>query len=793
MLTNYAKLAFRNLAKNKFCCAILISLYIWNELNYDKHHEKYQRIYRLESHFNVSGQDDEFAITPLPLAPTMKDEFPEIENFARFLPTGNVLLKNKQTEFFESNIYYADESVFDIFTHEFLLGDMTTALDEPNTIVLTEDLAKRCFGNENPIGKTLKIDNSYDYRVTGVMKKLPQNVHLSYEALLSINSLKAIIGEERYSSRDAIMFWNVSSYSYLLLNENSDMQSVLDKFPVFYDKYMKSIGEQLNAKANLKATPLQKIHLHSKLQAELPTGNIAYVYIFALIAVFILLIASINYMNIATARSAKRGREVGLRKVFGANQSNLIHQFLLESIVISILSLLLAIAASEILLPLFNQLSGKELTVQGSDMFYLYAGFFIIAVLVGFIAGIYPAYYLSSFVPEKVLKQSISGGKSGSLLRKMLVLIQFVISLIMISGTIVVYLQLNYFQKRDIGFNKENMVAVTLRDTLAIAKKDVFQERILEHANIENVTASSYIPGSGLSKVVMRIEKENVMKEQAINFFFVDSHFFDVMEMTMFSGRAFNDDLETDFSQAFIVNQAAVQKFGWFDEPLGKRIQFGIDLEGNAQRDGKVIGVVRDFYFQSLHTTLEPFVIMLENNRLPFVNIRLKNGNSPETMNFIKQIWQEINPQNPIEYQFINERLVTYYDEERKIARLVQYFSIICIVIACMGLFGLAAYTAEQKTKEMGIRKVLGASIKNIIVKLSKEFLTWVLLANVIAVPVAYMILKQWLANFAYAVSIPVFVFFISAFVTAFIALLTVFYHALKTALTNPANILKYE
>jgi putative ABC transport system permease protein len=806
MLSNYAKLAFRNLAKNKlynginiiglgigFCCSILIILYIWNELNYDTYHKNYQRIYRLESHFNVSGQDDKFAMTPIPLAPTMKDEFDEIEDFVRFIYAGNVHLKYDELEFFESGIYYSDANVLEVFSLRMILGDVKTALDEPNTIVLTQSLGKRFFGNENPIGKVIRANSTRDYRVTGIIEDLPQNVHLTYQALISMNTLKTVIGEEQFYSRDAIMFWNVNPFSYVLLKENANMQTVLNNFSSFYEKYMKSIGDQLNASANLMATPLHKIHLYSKLQAELPTGNIGYVYIFGLIALFILIIACINYMNIATARSAKRAREVGLRKAFGANQSNLVTQFLSESIVISVLSLLLAIAASEMLLPTFNQLSGKEIAISSSDLLYLYGFFFLISLFVGFLAGIYPAYYLSSFIPEKVLKQASGSSNNSGLLRKILVLIQFAISLIMISGTIVVYLQLNFFQKRDIGFNKENVVAVTLRDSTALAKKDMLIERIKEHNHVENVAASSFIPGSGLGKIVMRIEKEEEMKEHAINFLFVDSGFFDLMEMKILEGRQFNSEMETDYTQAFIVNQAAVQKFGWSEQALGKRIQFGIDLEGNATRDGKVVGIVQDFYFQSLHTTLEPYVIMLEKSQLPFLSIRLKNSELQSSLDFIQQIWREINPQSPFEYHILDERIASYYNEERRIAQLVQYFSLICIIIACMGLFGLAAYTAEQKTKEIGIRKVLGASITNIILQLSKEFMVWVLLANIIAIPVGYLILQRWLENFAYHISIPVYIFIVSAIFAALIAVVTVFYQALRAALSNPIDALKYE
>lgn len=808
MLKNYYKIIIRNLFKNKIytlisilglalgiCCSILIGLYVYNELSYDKYHLDHERIYRLESHFHIQESNDLFAATSFPLAPALKVEFAGVEEFVRFQPMDNNLFIYDGRNYFNENMYFADSTVFSVFTHKILAGSAESALTEPNTMVLTESFAARIFGDEDPLDKVIRAGNGLTFRITGVIADLPQNSHLQFDGLASMITLAQFFGPERFHSLDPNLFWNIGLYSYIKLAEKADISEVTENFQsVVYDKYMKSIGDMLNASFDLMVQPLAQVHLHSKVGYDQPSGNISYIYIFFIVAVFLLIIGCINYMNLATARSAKRALEVGMRKVVGATKVSLRSQFLLESMIITLLALVIAIIGANLLLPVFNQLSGKELTLSlFNDLRYIGLGVVII-LLTGLLAGSYPAFYLSSFQPVDVLKENLLSGRKGGLLRKLLVIFQFTISVIMIIGTLTVFNQLNYIKQMDKGFDDDSIVVLTIRDTTGVRNLEAFQQELLKHQNILKSGTASSIPGGGYGIIVQRIEAlDGSFLEKGVNFVFVDHHYLDVMDMKIIEGRAFDPNLQTDLEESVIINEAAVRNFGWGDDILGKEIQFGAGIEGDAARYTKVVGVVKDFHYASLHNAVEPLLILLSDSPLRNINLKISNHNIPATLKYIEEKWKEFNPTFPFEYSFLDDNLNQQYIAEQKISQVFSYFTIICILIASMGLFGLASFTAEQRTREIGIRKVLGADTASIIRILSREFLICVIWANIIAWPVAYYFLDKWLSNFVYRVNVSLLIMLVSGLIALLISLLTVISQAIKAASVNPVISLKYE
>lgn len=805
MFTNYLKTAWRNLTRDKFyaflnilglavgiICTILITLFVDHE-PYDKHHLNYWRIYRLESDFFIAGKNDKFAVTAPPLGPTLKDEYPEIAEFVRFFNSDRSLVKANDREFFEDQLLYTDSTIFDVFTHPFIYGSPEHALSEPNTVVLTEKLARKYFGDQDPVGKILTITGDADYRITGVIADLPDNSHLKFDGLLSLMTLVKGMGEARANSREARVFWNIVSYAYVLLNENADIQKVLDDSPAFYKKYMASVGDQINGSFNLMATPLTKVHYRVGLQGDLPTGNMGTIYIFIAVAFFILLIACINYMNMATARASRRLREVGLRKTVGASRTTLIYQFLGESILITLIALVISICLLPVFLPLFNQISGQNLhfgVIANFRLILLITG---IALITGLIAGSYPAFYLSGFQPAEVLKSQLVRMRASGVLRKVLVVIQFVISVVMIAGTILVSRQLNYLRSKDPGFNKDNLMILRAQDTTFQKSVAVFREELLQNPAIESVATNTTIPGQGYGKVVFRVENNGEMQEQALNFYMIDDHYLDLMQIKLLDGRNFDRKMSTDLNQAFIINETAARQLNWGNEALGKRMQWGLDLKGGAARDGRVIGVINDFNYVSLHNSVEPLVLLLGQQELPVILIRIESENTTQTMAFISEKWNKYNQKFPFEPRFMTDEINEMYTDEIKLGQIFRTFAIITILISCLGLFGMSMFVTERRTKEIGIRKVIGASAQNIVYHLSKEFIGLVLVADALAIPLAWFAASKWLSNFPYRIEIQVYYFLIAVCVSILIALVTVSYQAAKAALTDPARTLKYE
>ena len=818
MIKNYLISAYRNIRKNKFysvlnifgpaigiTCAILILLYVQEELTFDKHYKNYDRIYRLESDFNISGKPTLAALVPIPMAPTLKDEYPEIKEIARFAGFGlqDILFQYKDLRFFEDKIYFTDSTVFKVLDYEFVLGSPDGALNEPNTIVITESFASRYFGKENPMGEVLITSNFGNCRVTGVIKDVPVNSHMRFDCLLSMATIVELAGVDNFNSRSAPSFWNISAFGFILLDDNASIEDLLKKFPGFYDKYMSSLGKQINATFQLKATRIDKVHFGSKLEFDLPVGNFNYIVIFSLVGVFMLLIASLNYMNMATARSTNRSKEVGLRKVIGAGKGTLIRQFISESMVLVIIALILALIATIFILPSFNVLTDKALNIGNLFKPVTFLLILLITLFVGLISGSYPAFYLSSFSPVDVLKSYTNPRQGKGMLRKILVVFQFAVSGVLIIGTLIVSGQQRYIRNKDLGLNKENVMIIPVRDTAFINNKmQSFKDELSKLPNVTGVSSAALVPPLMASKVVFLIEKDSSMVELATSFSIVDHEFIDVMQMKILDGRNFDRSKSSDLTQAFIVNEAAVKAFGWGNNALGKRVRFGINPStGAAQRDGVVIGVVKDFHFTSIHNTIEPFIFIVSGNPNTYFYVRLSGSNIPATIENVKKVQTDLGNTLPFNYFFFGDKLDEMYTAENKLNVLFTVFSLMTIFIACLGLLGLSSYVTEQRSKETGLRKIMGASVGQVVWLLNKDFLILVLISNLISWPVAYYLMDRWLQGFAYRMNFgfsdfdwtTVVPFVLSFLITLIIALITISFVSFKSASSNPVNMISRE
>jgi putative ABC transport system permease protein len=818
MFKNYFITALRNIINNKFysilnivglaigiACSILIILYVREEVTYDKHYKNWEHIYRLESNFTFSGTESHFAQVAIPLLPAMKTEYPEIKGITRFASFGaaNVLFQYNDIRFLESNIYFADSTVFNIFNYEFKYGTPDNALNEPNTMVLTQSFSSKYFGRKNPLGELITTDKYGSCRVTGVIKDLPDNSHLRFDCLISMASMVKIQGADRFNSRAGYMFWNISVFGYISLNDNSRIEDLLVKFPGFYDKYMSSLGKQVDGSFRLRATRLDKVHFSSGLQSDLPVGNYSYIIIFTLVGIFMLLIASLNYMNMATARSVNRSIEVGLRKVAGAGRGMLIRQFLGESMILIIVASTIAVIATLLVLPSLNILTGKSLNI--GDLFepVTVSLILLITVLVGFVSGSYPALFLSSFTPVDILKTNVNPHHGKGMLRKILVVFQFAVSGILIICTIVVSGQQRFIKNKDLGLNKENVMIIPVTDTAIINHRmQSFKDELLKLPDIKGVSSSITAPPDLVGRYVFLVEKDSSMPKITTCFTIVDHDFLDVMQIKLVKGRNFDRTVTSDPDKAFIVNEEAVKTFGWGDSPIGKKIRFGIDPATNRSiQSGEVIGVVKDFHFTSIHNQIEPMILMVRTNPSANFYLKISGRNTPETIESIKKIQQNMGTTLPFRYFFFSDKLDEVYINENKLNTLFNIFSIITIFIACLGLMGLTSFVTEQRSKETGLRKIMGANISQIMWLLNKDFLLLVLISDLISWPVAYLLMDKWMHGFAYRMDFGLSPFklttiipFISELlIIILIALITISFLSIKAALVNPINSLSKE
>ncbi len=795
MLKNYLKIAFRNLLKSKafsfiniaglaigLSGFILISLYIKQELSFDDFNTKASRIYRpVEIQRPAGVPEQQVAVTMGPLAAALKNDFPEIEAAARIMPAPAFFCRVNDKGFYENQIVYADPEVFNIFTIPFIEGNPAQALKDPNSIVLTKSEAKKYFGDEDPLGRIITISQQggkSEMKITGIIKDYPENSHLRFSMIGSLSTLQNDIPwMDNWGSNFLA--------TYVLLKKDADKSQLEKKFPAFIEKYHK--GDE-SYSFSLYLQPLKDIHLYSDnivyQTFNNNQGSIVKVYTFSTIALFILFIACINFMNLSTARSAKRIKEVGIRKVLGSGRTNLVVQFMGEAVIIALFAFLLAILITEFAFPYFKSVFNITLDFQFKNNILFAIEMLAVTILVGIAAGLYPAFYMSKAQPAQSLKnyRSMIGG--GSLLRKVLVVAQFAIAIVLIISSGIVMDQMNFVRNKDLGFNKEQLLYIPIRGKAERDKVEVLKNELLKNNNIASASAvSGPIGASGSQGTETEAGSEDnasLMMRRS----YVDFDYFKTMQLKIVEGRNFSKDYPTDSVSAVIINQTAVKKFGW-KNPVGKVFK--------DDPSATVIGVVRDYNFYSVHARIEPQIIRISKDNIDNLLVRIKPGNIKETTSYIENTWNTINQGKPFEYTFVDDYFDNIYKSDLNTEKLFGTFAFLAIFIACLGLFGLASFTAEQKTKEIGVRKVLGSSISGIIFLLSKEFIKWVVISCVIAFPAAYFLMNNWLTKFAYRTEISFFIFIAAALLTIVIALFTVGYQSVKAALVNPVKSLRYE
>ncbi|WP_266368344.1 ABC transporter permease [Tellurirhabdus rosea] len=809
MLTNYVKIALRNLRKHTgftfinvfglavgIACCLLIALYVVDERSFDRFHEKADRIYRINSDIKFGGNDMHMAVSPAPMGPTLLKDYPQVENFVRLHHRGTWLVKaaGKAETTREPDIMFADSTLFDVFTLPLLSGDPKTALKEPGSVVISEAAALRHFGTTDALGKTLLLSrDNLPFRVTGVMRNIPKNSHFRTDIFVSMVN-------DEYNWGDWL---SNNHHTYLLLREGSRPEDFPKVFDTVIEKYvgpqaLLAVGatlDQLRKAGNrisYSLFPLTDIHLRSRQTIELtPNSDIQYVYTFSAVALFILLIACINFMNLATARSANRAREVGVRKVLGSLKAQLVAQFIAESVLMAALAMILALLLVVVCLPFFNDISSKQLTANRLLMPDFLPFLVALPLGVGLLAGSYPAFFLSSFRPVNVLKGRMSLGLKSTGLRSGLVVFQFMMSVVLIAGTLVVYRQLNFIQTTRLGFNREQVLVVDGAYALG-NQVQTFRDEVLRLPGVSSGAISGFLPVPSSRSDSPLFPEGEINQNRAVSSqnWGVDYDYLKTMGMELVQGRNFSREFGAD-SSAMILNEAAVKVFG-FKDPIGKRVSRMLDNEGKRFKTFTVIGVVKNFHYESLRRSIGSVALTLEPDA-GAVSFRTASGNVTALAAQIEAKWKQLAPGQPFEYFFLEDSFNAMYRAEQRVSQIVLIFSGLSILIACLGLFGLAAFMAEQRTKEIGIRKVMGASVPSIVGLLSKDFLKLVGISIVIATPLAWYAMSRWLQDFAYKSDLPWWVFALAGVVAVAIAFLTVSYQSLKAALTNPVTSLRAE
>ncbi|MFD0765071.1 ABC transporter permease [Mucilaginibacter lutimaris] len=794
MLKNHFKIALRNLWRHRvfsfinitglsvgITACFFISMYVVFELSYDKFHTKADRIYRVVTDIKTPSETIHTDATSWAFAPNLKLDFPEIESFVR-VSGDSYLVKKGNVKFQEEKTLLADSAFFKVFDFKLIKGDPNTALTAPASVVFTETAAKKYFGNADPVGQTVLLTgNNTPATVTGLMKDLPENSQIKADMLVSMSTLT-----QKFRKGIDEQWGNYGANTYLLLKKGVDAQALQTKFPAFVEKRNGSESRRSQMFATLILEPIKDVYLHSTHGGP-AVGSMSNVYVFSIVAVFILLIACINFINLTTARSVERAKEVGIRKVVGAAKGELASQFIGESVVLCLVAFVITVILSVVLLPMFNQLSGKVISpgILSSPVYILIL--FGTSVVIGLLAGIYPALVLSSFKPIMVLKGRFSTGTQGSLLRKSLVVAQFSISIALIIGTIIVYNQMNFMRNRDLGFSKDQMVVM---DTNGDPGKDAFQQSVKSLPGVKMVSQSSSVPGGGNSGAYSEIEnKKGDLQVANLDLYFVDFDYLNQFKIKIVAGRPFSRDfISTDTSQAMILNEEAVKLFGYKSpqEAIGRRFkQWG--------REGKIVGVMKDFHFRSLQEKIKPLSMRVELGGFNLVSVKVDAKNLPATLAAIEAKWKEVIPNRPFSYYFLDEFFDRQYRAEQRFGKLFLNFAILAIAISCLGLLGLASYSTYQRTREIGIRKVLGASTSGIVNMLSSDFMKLVGISFLIASPVAWYFMHKWLQDFAYRIDIQWWVFAVSGVLAMVVALVTISFQAIKAALTNPVKSLRSE
>jgi len=809
MLRNYFKIAFRSLRRNKafsainlfgltvgITCCLLIALYITDELAYDRHHEKADHIYRVTRNFisNEGTVTLHLGHVSPPFGPLLKNDFPEIEQVVRLLQS-QITLRQDDKIFTEEQAFFAEDNIFDVFSINVKNGNPKQTLMHPYSVMLTPAMAVKYFGTEDVMNRELTLGGGLPLKITGLFEPFPAQSHFHPDFLISFRTLNdtTLYGEENLRTN-----WSNNSFStFLLLPEKYDPAKLTARFPAFIDKHLRQEENtnQASRYTTLFLDKLTDIHLHSHLDSEIEdNGDINRVYIFSVVALFIMLIACINYMNLATAQSVSRSKEIGVRKVMGSGRRELVLQFLSESVLLTLLAVSLAFVFTWLGLPVLNSLTGKNFAFHSLLNGYVLGSLPVAALLVGLLAGLYPALFMSSFQPIRVLKGTFRVGGAAIPLRQLLVVAQFGISIMLICSTGIVFQQLRYMQQKSLGFDKDHVVTLPYYDRNLTAQYEAFRNELLHNSAIRNVARSKLIPSQRLldsyGAATVQLRDSLAPSPVALKTMPVDHDFIDTYQIELLAGRNFSREYSTDDTTAFIINEAALKAFGWktAQEAVGRQFNY-------AGRNGYLIGVLKDFHFESMHEEIVPVVLLVPRRTQTYHNLSVKVSGSdlPGTLDMLEKTWAKFVPDYPFSYTFLDDDFAQLYLAEQRQSRLFTLFSGIAILIACLGLFGLAAFVTAQRTKEIGIRKVLGASVGQIVALLSGDFLRLVLIAFVIATPVAAYAMHRWLQDFAYRIDLPWWIFAAAGIIALLIALITVSFQAIKAARVNPVKSLRSE
>ena len=806
MLRNYLRITVRNLKRHKgysfinivglatgLAAFVLISLFVRNELSYDRQHENGENLYRVFLSADVMGQSMETTNTPAPMAATLVDEFPEIVDAIRIDDFSPILVQYDDRQFYEAEFFLADSTYFDMFTAPLSAGDAKTVLNRPNTIVITEEIAHKYFGDEDPIGKVLRVDNNIDYEITGIMQPIPNQSHFKPDLLGSFVTS---------SDADSPVWVNNSWSTYLLLAFGTDPSSLESKFPAIVTKYVGPDIERITGQSYEEAVKaglryefllenVKDIYLHSKATDQIgPTGDIQYVYIMSAIGLFVLLIACINFMNLSTARATNRAREVGLRKVMGSDRKRLIYQFLGESFTMAGISMLLAIGLIFLALPVFNATAGTSLVASP----LLFATLFAVTIVTGLAAGVYPAFVLSGYKPVTVLQGSFSSSSKGSRLRSTLVVFQFAISISLLIGTGIVMKQLSFIQDRDVGFDKEQVVVLPLESDAGRRGFESFRNEIIQFTGVLDVAGSSGLPGPGhIHQNTAFLGETDRMEDIFLAFLVEVSHeYVSTLGLEILHGRDFSREMTSD-REGFLVNEEVLRELGLEPEnAVGSTISQVGGNDDDSNRTAEIIGVFADAHFESIHQSISPLVIGMRD-WWRYIPVRMSANQTVETLAFLEEKWTVLEPEFPFRYYFMDEDYQLYYEQERRLGQIYSYFTGLAIFIACLGLFGLASFITVQRSKEIGVRKVLGASVTSVVFLLSRQFTRLVLLSCVVAFPIAYFAMRSWLQEFAYSTTIGWEIFVIAGVMSLAIAWLTVGFQSVRAAIADPVKALHHE
>lgn len=806
MNRTYLKFASRSFAKNKFYAlfnifgltigftgAFLISLYLTHELSYDKSFHRADDIYRLGIEYNFSGKIDQFCNVPRPVGPKFKEEFPEVETYTRLagvngLYTHKALLQRGENKIKSNKIFYADSTYFKVFQHRFIKGNPHTALIKPQSMVINETLAKALFGSEDAMGQTIRLDDGSRVQVTGLIADFEGNTHMPFDALISWSTI--------HSDADNAQWLGRHVYTYVLLQEQASHNTLIDKYDAFYAKYMAETFKQYDATNKLIIQPLPDIHLQSNLTWEaFPNGNVVNIYIFSAIAIILIVLSAINYINLETSRLVSRTREIGIKKVLGANKGVLVLQGLVESTITAMIAVLLSALLAWVLLPWFNGLAGISIVLNYLKDPWLLGLLLVSGIGLGLLTGVLPSVYLSRFHAVDSLSNKSSGQVKMPKLRSALVLLQLIASITLIIGALAVDRQVVYMKNIDPGFEKENTLVINLKDTVVSNHLSSVKAAFEALPEVLGVAAAVDTPGDELNQTVANVTKKNGERGPVgTQFMQVGFGYMEFMGMQLVEGRYFDKSFGSDVASSIIVNETAAQKFGWEGNYIGQTVDFGPNQDGTTDYY-TVIGVMKDFHASSLHHEIQPILIFAADP-MPVEGklfLKLRGTNLSETLTQVEQTWSRFDQKNPAEYVFVDDNLASKYVVEEKIFSLLGYFAYLAIAISALGLFGLVSYTSNLRRKEVSIRKVLGSSVSGVFVLLSRDFMILLIVANVISWPLSYLGIQSWLDNFAYRTNLGLWIFAYAALISVMVTGVTIAFHILKTARANPVQYLRNE